>query len=509
MADKTEKNKRIAKNTVVLYFRMLFLMAVTLYTSRVILRTLGVEDYGIYNVVGGFVSTFAIVCNALSGGCSRFFNYEMGKGNNSKLQQVFSASVTIHIGLAAIIVILAESFGVWFLNYEMTIPEERLAAANWCFQLSLMAFCANLLQVPYRAAIIAHEDMSTFAYVSVFDGLARLGVAFLIMISPIDTLVFYAILLCVLQVLVNLMYIIYCRKHYSESKYRFVYDKELIKPILGYSGWNFLGHASAVLRNQGGNVLTNIFFGPVVNAARGIANQVMSAVEGFVNNFTMAVNPQICQSYAEDDIPYMRNLVYMSARFSYYMVLVLSLPIILSTDFILKIWLVTPPENSTLFVQLMLIFQLVNSLNTPIQQASSATGNIRNYQLVVATSQLLILPISYLILKLGGGPATVLYVSIIMCTISVYLRVYMLSRIVEWDIWDYTKQVIFRALTVSVVAFPLPVVSAVLINEMSWSTFFLETALSVFSVIIAIWIVGLNDTERKFCITRIRSLIKK
>lgn len=505
MSNYAVKNKRIAKNTVMLYFRMVFLMAINLYTSRVILKTLGVEDYGIYNVVGGFVSTFAIVCNALSGGCSRFFNFEMGKGVENKLHQVFSASVTIHIGLSGIIILLAESFGMWFLNCKMTIPVERIVAANVCFQLSLLAFCVNLLQVPYRAAIIAHEDMSTFAYVSIFDGLARLAVAFLIVLSPYDTLIVYAIMLCVLQIIVNTIYIVYCRKHYPESKYRFTYDSSLFRPIIGYSGWNFLGHASAVLRNQGGNVLTNIFFGPVVNAARGIANQVMSAVEGFVNNFTMAVNPQISQSFAEGDIHYMRNLVYMSARFSYYLVFILSFPIILSTDFILKVWLDSPPEHSALFIQLMLIFQLINSINTPIQQASSATGNIRDYQLVVGISQLLIIPISYILLKNGGGPATVIYVSIIMCAISVYLRIYMLSRVIDWSILDYTKKVIIRVLLVTLVGTPIPLSISFICNS-TWNSLIINTLMSTICILLAIWFVGLTSNERTFCIERIKRL---
>ena len=310
------KSKRIAKNTFVLYLRMLFLMAIHLYTSRIILKALGVEDFGIYNVVGGFVAMFAVLTQSLSAAASRFFNYEMASGDGERLSKVFSTTLIIHIVLAAF------------------IPADRLNAANWVFQFSVLAFCLNLITVPYHAVIIAHERMNVFGYISIFEGISSLLICYLLYISPIDRLVFYAILIFLIRVSIMVMNQLYCKKHFAESIFKLSLEKSFYKEIFGFASWNMIGAASGVLRNQGGNILLNLFFGPVVNAARAVANQVLRAVNSFVDNFMMAMNPQITQSYASGDHDYMMDLIYKGSRYSFYMLLFICLPILINTDYI-------------------------------------------------------------------------------------------------------------------------------------------------------------------------------
>ena len=345
MDNNSQKNKQIARNTLFLYFRMLFIMCISLYTSRVILEALGVSDYGIYNVVGGFVAMFALISSSLTSACTRFLNYEMGKGSASRLRTVFSTSLTVHIILACIIALLCESFGVWYVNNKMVIPEARLIAANWVFQISVLNFCINLVTVPFNAAIIAHEKMSTFAYVSIFEGISRLVICFLVMWISFDHLITYALLYMLVQVSVMAMYQVYCNRHFDECHYRFSIDKKLTKQMFSYSGWHVFGNSASILNRQGVDLVLNLFCGTILNAAKGISNQVMNAVASFANNFMIALNPQITKSYAKGDYDYMLSLLYRGSRFSYYLLFFLSLPIILNTDFIMHIWLKNVPEG--------------------------------------------------------------------------------------------------------------------------------------------------------------------
>ena len=337
MTDTSANNKRIAKNTLLLYFRMLFMMAVSLYTSRVVLNALGVEDFGIYNVVGGVVAMFSMLSGSLSAAITRFITYELGKGNQENLKKIFSSSVTIQIGLAILIIVVAEAIGVWFLNMKMNIPDVRITAANWVFQFSILTFAVNLISVPYNASIIAHERMSAFAYISILEAIGKLAIVFLIVISPMDKLIFYAILMCAVALIVRLAYGVYCKRHFEECTYHFIFDRDLLKHMFGFAGWNFIGATSAVLRDQGGNVVINLFCGPAANAARGIAFQVNNAISGFVTNFMTALNPQITKSYAAGDRKYMMTLIFQGARLSFYMLLLLSLPVLINTHYILSL----------------------------------------------------------------------------------------------------------------------------------------------------------------------------
>lgn len=431
MNNSSENNKRIAKNTLLLYFRMLFMMAVSLYTSRIVLNALGVEDFGIYNVVGGVVAMFSLLSGSLSTAISRFITYELGKEEQGNLNKIFSSAVTIQITLAAIIILFAELIGVWFLNTQMTIPVSRITASNWVFQISLLTFVINLISIPYNASIIAHEKMSAFAYISILEAIGKLITAYFISISPIDKLIFYSFLMCVIALIIRFTYGYYCRKHFDECTYSFIWDKQLLKQMFSFAGWNFIGTASAVLRDQGGNILINLFNGPIVNAARGIAFQVNNAIQGFVNNFMIALNPQITKSYAANNHKYMMTLIFQGARLSFYMLLILSLPILLNTQYILEIWLKTVPEHSTLFVQLVLILAMSESISYPLITAIQATGKIRNYQLLVGGLQLLNFPISYCLLHIGFFPEIIMIVAIILTQVCLGARLYMLQKIIK------------------------------------------------------------------------------
>jgi len=496
MTNTAENNKRIAKNTMLLYIRMLFMMAVSLYTSRVVLNALGIEDFGIYNVVGGVVAMFTVLSGSLSAAISRFITYELGKGNQENLNKIFSSAVTIQIGLTGIIILLAETIGIWFLNVKMNIPEMRMEAANWVFQFSILTFAINLISVPYNASIIAHEKMSAFAYISILEAIGKLAIAYLIVVSPMDKLIFYAILMCIVALIVRFTYGNYCKRHFSECTYHFIWDKQLLKQMFGFAGWNFIGAASAVLRDQGGNVVINLFCGPTVNAARGIAFQVNTAVNQFVTNFMTALNPQITKSYAAGNKEYMMTLIFQGARLSFYMLLLLSLPILVNTHYILELWLKIVPEHAVLFVQLVLIFAMSESISHPLITAMLATGKIRNYQLIVGGLQMMNLPISYLLLRWGFFPEIVIIVAICISQCCLAARLVLLRGMIGVSIRKYLQKVYFNILTVSAIAIVLPLISTQYIDE-TFIGFIIVSLIAVVCTIISIYFIGCNRQERQ------------
>ena len=506
--DNISNNKRIAKNTLLLYFRMLFMMAVSLYTSRVVLNALGVEDFGIYNVVGGVVAMFSMLSGSLSSAITRFITYELGTGNRENLKKIFSSSVTIQIGLAVLIVLLAEAIGVWFLNMKMNIPDTRMTAANWVFQFSILTFAINLVSVPYNATIIAHERMSAFAYISILEAIGKLAIAFLIVISPIDKLIFYAILMCAVALVIRFAYGIYCKKHFEECTYHFIFDKELLKRMFGFAGWNFIGATSAVLRDQGGNVVINLFCGPAANAARGIAFQVNTAISGFVTNFMTALNPQITKSYAAGDRKYMMTLIFQGARLSFYMLLLLSLPVLINTHYILGLWLKIVPDHAVLFVQLVLVFAMSESISNPLITAMLATGKIRNYQLVVGGLQMMNLPVSYILLHMGMFPETVIVVAIVISQCCLAARLVMLRGMIGLSVRKYMKEVYINVLVVTVIAAIIPFLLAIKLEE-SFLNFVLLCLISLICTGIAIYYVGCNRVERQFILNKLNTIKNK
>lgn len=508
MTKSSANSKRIAKNTLLLYFRMLFLMAVSLYTSRVVLNALGVEDFGIYNVVGGVVAMFSMLSGSLSAAITRFITYELGTGDRESLKRIFSSAVTIQIGLAVLIILLAEAIGVWFLNIKMNIPDARIVAANWVFQFSILTFAINLISVPYNASIIAHERMSAFAYISILEAIEKLAIAFLIVVSPMDKLIFYAILMCAVALIVRFAYGIYCKRNFEECTYHFIFDKDLLKRMFGFAGWNFIGATSAVLRDQGGNVVINLFCGPAVNAARGIAFQVNNAISGFATNFMTALNPQITKSYATGDRDYMMTLIFQGARLSFYMLLLLSLPVLFNTHYILKLWLKTVPEHAVLFVQLVLIFAMSESISNPLITAMLATGRIRNYQLAVGGLQLMNLPVSYILLRMNMLPEVVIVVAIVISQCCLAARLLMLRGMIRLSVRKYLKKVYINVFVVTVLASVLPFLFAGRLEE-SFMNFVLLSLVAVICTAVTIYYVGCNKTERQFVWNKLQIITNK
>lgn len=498
------RGTKIATNTLMLYVRMLVLMLVGLYTSRVVLGALGEDDFGVYNVVGGVVSMFTIISGALNSAVSRFITFEMGKGADAQLNKVYSTAVTIQLILAAVVVLLAEPLGLWFIDNKMTIDPSRIPAARWVLHFSLLAFVINLMSVPQMASITAHEHMSAYAYIGILDGLLRLGVAFLILHSPIDRLIYYAALMAGVVLIVRLAYGLYCRLHFEECRYRPVFDRPLIKEMFSFAGWNFIGVTSGVLRDHGGNILVNLFSGPAVNAARGVAVQLNGAVQGFVTNFMTAVNPQITKSYAAGEKEYMFSLVRRSSRMSFFLLFLIALPVIFNADYLLSIWLKEVPEHSSLFVQLFLIFALSESFSNPMITAMLATGNIRNYQLVVGGIQLLNLPVSYVCLRMGAVPEVTVIVAIIISQICMWSRLLMLSKATGFPVLPFLEEVYFTVLFKVVCGSLVVPLILEAVKPKGFAGFMVSASVCVLWTMLLIFTLGLQSDERKCLVNKIK-----
>lgn len=508
MSKDTTRNKTIAKNTAMLYIRMLVTMAIGLYTSRVVLEQLGVDDYGIYNVIGGIVAMFSIISASLSTSISRFLTFELGKGNDSKLNRIFSTAIIIQAAIGCLVLILGEIIGVWFIYNKMTIPADRLTAANWVLQCSLATFLINMISLPYNATIIAHEKMQAFAFISFLEAFLKLGVAFSLFITPFDTLKTYAVLITVAALVVRVVYSIYCKSHFKECYFRFIFDKSILKEMLSFSGWNFIGSTSGILKDQGVNVLMNIFCGPAVNAARGISSQINSVITSFSSNFMLATNPQIIKSYAAKDYTYMMTLIRSAARFSFYMLLVLSLPIIINAPFILHKWLTIVPDYTVHFVRLILTLGMIESLSIPLQYANQATGNIKLYQITVGGLQLLNFPISYILLKAGIEPECTYLVAIIIGVMCLFARLIILKRTIKLDIQVFITKVCLNVLKVGAISVAIPILILVFIDDTNgWGSFSILTSVSLLSTALSIIYIGCNSHERKALFSKIHNFI--
>lgn len=500
-----ENTRRIAKNTLMLYGRMLFSMVVSLYTSRVVLNALGVEDYGIYNVVGGFVTMFSLISNSLSSAVSRFLTFELGRGDMERLKAIFSTSVLIHIALAAVIFILAETVGVWFLNTQMTIPAERLTAANWVFQASVVSFMFALFSVPYNASIVAHERMSAFAYIGILDVVLRLLIVLFIAYAAFsfDRLVVYSLLLVVVSILLRGIYWWYCRSRFEECRFRPQFHKACWKEMSAFAGWNFIGCTASLLKDHGVNILLNLFMGPVVNAARGIAVSVNTAVTSFAGNFMTAVNPQITKSYAADDRAYMFLLVERASRFSFYIMLILALPILLETEFVLTLWLRHYPDHTVNFVRLVLILSLCDIISNTLITLQNSTGKIRNYQLAIGGMLMMNFPLSYLCLKMDFSPESVYIVAVVVSICCLLLRLLFLRNMVGLSVSSFLKRVCMKAIVVTVVAAILPVAIMWLVDFGGWKHFLLVVSVCMVCSLVSVYFIGCSRNERRFILQNI------
>ena len=497
MSDTSANNKRIAKNTLLLYVRMLFMMAISLFTSRVILGTLGVEDYGIQNVVGGIVAMFGFLNGSMSSATQRFITFALGKGDKDRLQTVFCTALQIHALIAVIIVLLGETVGLWFLYNKMQLPADRMDAAFWVLQCSIVSTVVMIVSVPYNACIIAHEKMSAFAYISVLEAVLKLVIVYLLLVFPFDKLIVLAVLTLIVQLFIRFCYSIYCHRHFEETKYRHVWNKTLFKEMNGFAVWSLWGNLSVVLYTQGLNMILNVFFGPVVNAARAIAVQVQGAVQQFVGNFQMALNPQITKNYASGNLEQMHSLMFRSARFSFLLLFFLSLPVLLETEFILTLWLKTVPDNAVIFTQIMICISLIYTTANPCVIANQATGKVKVYQMVVGGILLTILPISYIVLKLGAPAYSVFIVHFCVESVAQFTRMYMLRKLINLPVRQYLHNIYFPIVATVAVAIILPTIIHLQLDN-GWMRFIAVGFASVVSVGASAFFIGFTKNERLF-----------
>lgn len=507
--NQVNNNKRIAKNAVALYIRMFITMLVGLYTSRVILQALGVEDYGIYNVVGGFVSMFSLISGSLQGSVNRFLTFELGTGNKDKLQTIFSTSCFVMMGLSLLVVIATETIGVWYLYNKMVIPVERLNAAFWVFQLSVLSFVISIINTPYSSSIISHERMDVYAYMSILEVTFKLLICYAVMISPYDKLICYAFLMFGVGVLNQMIYVFFCRRNFAECRLTLVFDRALFKNMFGYAGWNFIGSSAAIFRTQGASLLLNAFGGPIVNAANGVANSISGVVHMFVSNFTQAFNPQITKRYANGEYASLMNLLIYGSKYSYYLMFLLALPVLFNTHFILQLWLGIVPDYSVEFTRWILFFLLSESISRPIITAKNATGRIRNYQIVVGGVLLLMLPISYIGLKCGLSVTFVAFSNALTSFMAFFVRMYMLrGDFPSWSSRLFFKKVFLNVMGVSAVSSVFPMLSYFFFPE-GWVNFIITSLFCVASSIVAIVFLGCDVNERAFLYAAIKKVKQK
>jgi len=505
----SDNNERIAKNTLLLYFRMFFMMVVSLYTSRVILNTLGVEDFGIYNVVGGIVAMFTIISGSLTSAISRFLTFELGKGDKEKLKTIFSTSVNIQLGLSAIIILTGEIVGIWFLNNQMNIPDGRLQTANYILQCSLGIFVLNLLSVPYNASIIAHEKMGAYAYISILDIILKLAVAYAIMLSSFDRLISYGVLLLAEAILIRLIYGIYSKRNFEECTYHLVYDKAVLKNMVSFAGWNFLGVTAGTLNTQGVNILMNVYFGVAVNAARGIAVQAGAAISQFVQSFTTAVNPQITKSYAAGDMEYMHTLVCQSSKFSAYLFLLMAIPLTVETPAIFEIWLKNPPEYAVMFFRLSLLGTLVDTVfANSLMTAIFATGDIKKYQVYVTIWGGMVFPLTWLAYLLGASPDSTYIIYFVIYCVVLYARLRVIQQKVHLPIKDYISRVLLKFVPVALLSCLVPIAIAYLLPA-GFIRILITAIVSTVVTCAITYGIGLTNGERNMVMSKVKKITNK
>lgn len=508
MPDNTSSNKRIAKNTVFLYIRMGLVLVVSLFTTRIILRALGVEDYGIQNVVSGFVTMFAFLNASMSNGVQRFYNYSLGKKDVYTVTDVYNTALLIQALLAIILLVLLETVGLWYMYNKMVIPAERFTAALWVFQFSVASLVVLVMQIPFSAAIMAYERMDYFAYVSIFDVFAKLGVAYAVMIADTDKLIMYGGLNLLVTIIGFLLYFIYAKRHFKELKHSRKQSMSLFKPMLSFSGWNVFGAFSYMIKSQGLNMLLNLFFGPVVNAARGVSNMVMSAMQGFQSNIVIAFRPQLVQSYASEELERVKNLFYSLSKFSFVMLSVLSIPVILELNLILKIWLGdVVPDYTIPFTILVLVNMVISSLNTPVSQVVHATGKMRNYQIGTSIVVCLILPAAWIALKIGCNPTSVYWVSLLFTVINQAVCNILLKKVFCYSISEYIKSVILPCFVFSIVAAIIPYAITLVLSESILRAVVLLIISLITSCLAAYYIV-FNKAEKQMVQTFLHKLKK-
>ncbi len=502
--EQQHNNKRIAKNTLLLYFRMLILMLVSLYTSRIVLDTLGVEDYGTYNVVASVVTIMGFINGPMVESTQRYLNFYMGRGENGYLKDVFNACQIIHFVVALLILLVGEFVGKWFINNYLVIPSERIGAAVWVFHLSLISSVFLVMSFPYNAVIIAHEKMSVFAWFSILEASIKLIAVYVLYVSPFDKLIFYATMLTVIQVAISFSYRLYCIFNFEEVKLKIRgIDLDLYKKILSFSGWNFLGNIADQCLTQGTSILLNMFFGPVVNAAKGVSVQIQNAVFMLCNNFMVAVKPQIVKSYAAGEMMYMHRLIFMSSRFSFYLVLLITLPVFFKAEWLLSIWLKNVPENTIGFARLSMMIALVQSLAIPLFTGSMATGNVKWIMSIISSFFIMVIPITYIALKFGGTPTVVFEILLVLYASAHIMRIIIVNKQLGFGVLNYVYKVVFPITVVLFFTFLMMYGMNLIIPDSFWTNV-AYILLSGIIIIGACIFFGTNHDEKRM----IKSILK-
>lgn len=489
-------NKRIAKNTLVLYIRMIFMTLLSLYTSRVILQTLGVADYGVWSAVGGVISMMGILTKSLSKSISRHLTFELGRGDMEKLKMVFSTSVNVQLFIALVILLVGSTLGFWFLNNKMNIPDGRLDAANWVMWSCIINFMISLVNVPYSAAIVSHEKMSVYAYMTIFEAILNLSVVGALYFSPMDKLKTYAVLAVCASLIIRAIYMIYCRRKFEECRYQFVFNVPMLKELTSFAGWNFFGEGAWVFNTQGIDLLVNIFFGVTLNAARGIAGQVNAISTKFVTNFMTALEPQITKTYAAGNLPQMHQLVCRGAKFSFFLTILFAIPLGFEAERLLSIWLGTVPEYSVLFVRLTFLSAITTVLGNTLVTAQFATGKIKKYQIIMTICGFWVFPLTWLAFELGGGPAWSYIIFIAVYFGLIFVRFYLVKDLIHISWAMYLKDVLLKCLMVLVIAI-IPPLALMLTMPSSILRFILVCLISFISSGLVIYWIGMKQEERR------------
>lgn len=503
----TVDNKKIAKNTIMLYIRMLLIMAVTLYTSRVVLKILGIDDYGIYNLIAGFVTLFSFISNALISSMQRYFNICLGKDDKEQYKQIFSSSIVILLFFCLVIFLLGETIGLWFINNHLNLPEGREVAAFWVYQFSLLTFVANTIRTPYQASIIAHESMSFYAYTGIAEVLLRLCVVFALQLFVIDYLILYALLYFLLVVVINIVYLVYCKRKFTECSFVKADNKKLFRELLSFSGWSIFGQSAIVIKNQGDAILINHFFNVAANAAMGIASQVTGAIDMFVTNFQTAFNPQLTQSYTDDNKLTHYGLISRSAKFSYFLLLAMLLPVVFNIDFILSLWLSEVPQFANYFIVLILIGYLLNALSTPLFVSVLASGHIKGYQVSVFIIFILGLIGSFAVLYLGFEPYSIACVGVFVQLFLLCSRMGFAHRYSSYSPMTFFRNVAWRIIIVSLLSLICPLFFFYMPKSMAMSI--LSICIDIVWTLIAIYVFGLDNNEKKFAKGLFNKMINK
>ena len=498
--------KRIAKNTLMLYLRQILVMLVSLYTVREVLNALGAEDYGIYNVVAGIVVFFTFVNYAMASGTQRFLNFFLGKGDKKKLQEVYSASLLLHLAIVTLFIVLAETVGLWFIITKLNIPSERHFAAVWTYQLAVLTTVWGIMRIPYHSVVIAYEKMSFFAQLSVMEAILKFGIALLLRIGRWDKLIFYSVLLCLVSFIMLIAYKLYCNKYFDIAHFVQPQRRQLVGEIASFSGWSLLGGVANVSCTQGTNVVLNMFTNVSLNAAMGIANQVNSAVYGFVGNFQTAFNPQIVKSYADGEKDYFIKLICQTAKLSFFLLLFMVVPLYINADFVLNIWLKNVPEYSVAFVRLILIWSLIDSLNGPLWMSIQATGDIRNYQIIVSILIFANLPLSILAFYFGANPLWILYIRIGLNIVITFWRVFFLRKRIDLPAMQFIFDIIIKCTLVALSSFFISYLCSTFFAGIKG--FFITCIVSVVFNLFFILLLGMRASERALFFSAISSFFK-